>query len=227
MAARTVVARTESARTESARTVVRGCKNPALSAGVRAAGVRAAMNRMPTQQVLVLALLIYLPMIGVNIFTRPPGTMQVGDWGRAAFGLGLSCAIGLAVVKLSRALSRRTAWGRALHAELRSVLGPLTSWQILLLSLLSGFGEEILFRGVIQPRLGLWAAALMFGALHFPYRRLLLPWSAFALGMGVVLGLLTETFASLWPAIVLHFVINYFNLHDLQQAQGAPPQDDS
>lgn len=180
------------------------------------------MNRMPTQQVVTLALLIYLPMIGAYYFARPPGTMLIADWGHGALGLGAACAIGTAVVMLSRVFARRTVWGRALHGELRSVLGPLTSWQILLLSLLSGFGEEILFRGVIQPRLGLWIAALMFGALHFPYRRLLLPWSAFALGMGVVMGLLTAGFGTLWPAIVLHFFINYFNLHDLADPPSVP-----
>lgn len=175
------------------------------------------MIQMPAQQVVVLALLIYLPMIGAYIFARPPGTMLVADWLQAAMGLGASSVVGLAVVAASRSFARRTEWGRALQAELRAVLGPLTSWQILLLSLLSGFGEEILFRGVLQPRLGLWIAALLFGALHFPYRRLLLPWSAFALAMGVVMGLLTERYGSLWPAILLHFMINYFNLHDLAQ----------
>lgn len=180
---------------------------------------------MPTQQVVVLALLIYLPMIGGYYFARPPGTMFVIDWGRAVLGLGAACAIGAAVVALSRNFAQRTAWGRALHGELRAVLGPLTSWQILLLSLLSGFGEEILFRGVIQPRLGLWIAALMFGALHFPYRRLLLPWSAFALIMGVVMGLLTAGSGTLWPAVVLHFFINYFNLHDLTQPPCLPSGD--
>lgn len=181
------------------------------------------MNRMPTQQVLTLALLIYLPMIAANFFTLPPGTMRVADWGQAGMGLAAACAIGVAVVSLSRVLARRTAWGKELQAELGSVLGPLTSWQILLLSLLSGFGEEILFRGVIQPRLGLWVASALFGAMHFPYRRLLLPWSAFALILGVVMGLITELFGSLWPAILLHFFINYFNLHDLAQLPGQPP----
>ena len=116
---------------------------------------------MPTQQVVVLSLLIYLPMIGGQYFARPPGTMIVTDWSRAALGLGAACVIGVAVVALSRMFARRTAWGRALKGELRAVLGPLTSWQILLLSLLSGFGEEILFRGVIQPCLedvGSWRA---------------------------------------------------------------------
>jgi membrane protease YdiL (CAAX protease family) len=95
----------------------------------------------------------------------------------------------------------------------------MASGEILLLSLLSAFGEEILFRGVLHPRLGLGLTALLFGAFHFPYRRQLLPWSLFALAIGVGLGLLTDAFTSLWPAILLHFLINYFNLHDIAEMQ--------
>lgn len=38
--------------------------------------------------------------------------------------------------------------------------------QILLLSLCAGIGEELLFRGAIQPWLGIWLTALLFIALH-------------------------------------------------------------
>jgi membrane protease YdiL (CAAX protease family) len=61
----------------------------------------------------------------------------------------------------------------------------------------------------------LWAAAALFAAFHFPYRRAMLPWTAFALAMGIGLGWLTEWAGSLWPAIWVHFCVNYFNLHDI------------
>lgn len=180
-----------------------------------------AMNAMPSRRMVWLALIFYLPMLGGAYFLRAPGLLLVADWPRMALGLGVACAAGAAVVAVSRVFVRRVAWGRALQSEFRAVLGPLSSWQILVLSLLSSFGEEILFRGVIHPRLGLWITALLFGAFHFPYRKILLPWSGFALVLGVVLGLLTDAYASLWPAIFLHFFINYFNLHDLAQP---PPE---
>jgi len=97
----------------------------------------------------------------------------------------------------------------------RRVLGRLDSRQILTVSLLSGFGEELLFRGVIQAWLGLWPTSLLFGLFHFPVRRRLIPWSLFAAALGVVLGALTEWTRTIWPAILLHFAVNYFNIHDL------------
>ncbi|HEX9842563.1 MAG TPA: CPBP family intramembrane glutamic endopeptidase [bacterium] len=169
-----------------------------------------------------IALLVYLPMLASGLWLRAPGTLRIADPVALAWGLLAAAAIGAAVVAGSRRIARRTGWGRRLHAEFHAILGRLESRQILLLSLLSGFGEEVLFRGVLQPRLGLWPASLLFAALHFPARRALLPWTAFALGIGLVLGLLTEWAGSLWPAIVLHFLINYFNLHDLAEPPSAP-----
>ena len=162
-----------------------------------------------------LALLFYLPMLLALFFVRAPGGLIVADWGALALGLALAAVGGAAVIAASHRVSRHTAWGRALHQTLRQALGGLSSRQILWLALLSAGGEEALFRGVLHGRLGLWPTALLFAALHAPFRRTLLPWTVFAFVMGVALGGLTDLAGSLWPAIVLHFLINYFNLHDL------------
>jgi membrane protease YdiL (CAAX protease family) len=57
---------------------------------------------------------------------------------------------------------------------LRPLLGSCTVLDLALLSLLAGVGEEMLFRGVVQPALGNWLgvwpalalASLLFGLLH-------------------------------------------------------------
>lgn len=183
------------------------------------------MNRPPAPGVVRIALWVYVPMIASAVFVRAPGTLSGADPLALAEGLAAAAAMAAAVVLGSRHAARRTQWGRRLHAEFSALLGPQDSPRILLLSLLSAFGEEVLFRGVLQPRVGLWAAAALFAALHFPVRRTLLPWTAFAFVLGVVLGALTAWSGSLWPAIALHFGVNYFNLHDLAAAPPAPPQD--
>ena len=180
------------------------------------------MSPPPPRRIVRLAVFFYLPMMASAFFARPPGTLVVQEPQRLALGLAMALAAGLVVVAASRFFASRTGWGRALRAELRSVLGTLGSREILLLALLSAFGEEFLFRGAIHPRLGLWGTALLFGAFHFPYRRQLLPWSLFALVLGVGLGAMTDLFGSLWPAILLHFVVNYRNLHDLAAGPALP-----
>lgn len=178
-----------------------------------------------------LALAIYLPMMASGVLLRPPGTLRIGAWEALAIGLGAAIAGGAAVIFLSRAVSRHTGWGRILHRFMHDALGSLGSREILWLSLLSAFGEEILFRGVLHPRLGLWVCALLFAGFHFPFQRILIPWTVFAFVMGLALGGLTDAFGSLWPAIVMHFMINHVNLHDLVTHElpgpDPPPEDES
>lgn len=162
-----------------------------------------------------MAVIFYVPMIASGWFIRPPGVLGGGEWRLLGWGLLASLALSGVVIAFSRVAARKSAWGRSLHDEFRTVLGPLDSGRILALALLSGFGEEVLFRGVLLPRMGIFLSALLFAALHFPFKRSLIPWTGFALVLGLVLGGLTEYFQSLWPAIVLHFAINFFNLHDL------------
>jgi membrane protease YdiL (CAAX protease family) len=173
------------------------------------------MNAPSPRQVVRLSLVFYLPMIACAFFVRAPGTLRVEAPLALLPGLAAALLAGGAVVGLSRLAARHTGWGRAMAQAFQELLGDLGSAEILALSLLSALGEEILFRGVLQPRVGLLLASVLFAALHFPYRRALLPWTGFALVLGLVLGAGTAAFGSLWPAILLHFVINYFNLHDL------------
>jgi len=42
----------------------------------------------------------------------------------------------------------------------------LSIWDILFISFCAGTGEEILFRGAIQPLLGVWITAIVFVAIH-------------------------------------------------------------
>lgn len=182
------------------------------------------MPETPKTPIIRLAFWLYLPMIAMGFFTRPPGAFGILRPTRLAMGMGLALALGAAVVWLSRLISRHTEWGRNLRAEFHNLLRGLNSRQVLYLALLSGFGEEILFRGVLQPRLGWLWASLMFGMLHFPIRPFLIPWSLFALAMGFVLAAFTEAFQNLWPAILLHFMINYLNLHDLAEDRDTPSQ---
>jgi len=177
--------------------------------------------RRPRSAIVRFAWIFYLPMIATAFLAREPGTFRIADWPRFAEGMGVAGAGIVAVVLASRWVSRRTGWGRRLHAEFADVLGGLDSRQILALALLSAFGEEILFRGVVQPWLGLWITTALFGIFHFPARRSLIPWSFFAALLGLALGALVLRSGSLWPAVLLHFGINYFNLHDL--AQGPEP----
>jgi membrane protease YdiL (CAAX protease family) len=70
----------------------------------------------------------------------------------------------------------------------------------------------MLFRGALQPAVGLVWASLIFGACHFLPRRELVAWSLFAALMGFAFGALYEWTGQLAAPIAAHALINGVNL---------------
>lgn len=69
------------------------------------------------------------------------------------------------------------------------------------------FSEEILFRGVIQPYLGIWLTSLFFTVIHFRYiKKFFIVIEVFL--MGLVLGFSYHLTSSLWVPILCHFTVN-------------------
>jgi membrane protease YdiL (CAAX protease family) len=77
---------------------------------------------------------------------------------------------------------------------------------ILALSVLSSVSEEFLFRGALQPRLGLVLTAVLFAFVHQQYA--ISPATLVVLLIGVVLGLLRRHFGT-WTAVLTHFGYNF------------------
>jgi hypothetical protein len=140
----------------------------------------------------------------------------------------IGLALGLAIVFLSRLAVHRFDWARHLHSDFRSILGPLTSREILILALASSVGEELLFRGALQPITGVWAQAIIFALLHIGPGLRFLPWTASAFALGLGFGFLFELTGDLGAPIVAHFAINYMNLHFIARFElpplGPPPR---
>lgn len=85
------------------------------------------------------------------------------------------------------------------------------------IALAAGIGEELLFRGALQPLLGIWLSSVLFLVLHtraYDFRRFdrtALLQAASVLGMSVVFGLLTR-YAGLIAAILAHTLIDILGL---------------
>ncbi len=81
---------------------------------------------------------------------------------------------------------------------------------LLFLSLAAGIGEELLFRGAIQPFLGIWPTAVLFVALHGYLNPMNPKMSVYGVLMVVVsagLGYLFE-YVGIYAAMTAHFVID-------------------
>jgi membrane protease YdiL (CAAX protease family) len=164
---------------------------------------------------LAIAWLWRVAVRGRSLLLATPGASV--DWLRDPL-LGVAAAA--LVIALSEALTRWTARGRALARALGSLLGPLRPRECVLLAVVSGLAEEALFRGALQPEVGLWAASLLFGAAHLAPRRDLWIWSAFSLAAGLLFGALYAATGNLVAPAVAHFGVNAVNLTRLARDYG-------
>ncbi|OGQ90642.1 MAG: hypothetical protein A2289_06115 [Deltaproteobacteria bacterium RIFOXYA12_FULL_58_15] len=130
-----------------------------------------------------------------------------------ASGLG----VGLVMVAASRLAAANLQWAAQLAEEFRSLIGPLSGRQALAVAAASAVAEELLFRGILQPPLGLWLTAAIFGVLHIGPNIRFLPWTVMACGAGLAFGWLFHWTSSLAAPILAHATVNYLNLRYLTQ----------
>ncbi len=132
-------------------------------------------------------------------------------WQDAGLGAG-AAALLLAGWELLR---RRAPAARRLERDLAELLGGLDRVQVAALALLSGFAEELFFRGAVQSAWGWLPATLLFAVLHGgpgPAYRL---WGLFALAAGAALGGLMEWRGALLAPVTAHVLVNWINLSRL------------
>ena len=137
------------------------------------------------------------------------------------WGLGAA----LLLIALSLYASRNFLWAQLLDREFRKLLVPLRSWQIGAIALFSGAGEEVFFRGAIQPLLGLVPTSLLFGAVHLIPRKVFLPWAAYAAFAGFLFGCLFELSHTLFPNILSHVAVNFVMIWLLNRSAPARSTD--
>lgn len=157
-----------------------------------------------------------------------PGHAVEADhyWRHAPLGAVVGAGFGLLMVLGSRLLTARSDFGKRLHMEFHEVLVGLRTRDAFWLALFSAVGEEALFRGVLQPALGLLLTSAVFGLVHVPLRRGLWPWPLLAFSMGLAFGALFEICGDLGGPVIAHFLINFLNLRHISRVSypgfGAP-----
>ena len=151
--------------------------------------------------------------IPLSLFVDPPAW-----W----LDLGLGLAAGLSLIALWDLGRRYVPAMRELEMALAQQIGPLDPSEALALALISGFSEELFFRGAIQTSWGwAWATAI-FTLMHLGKGRIFRFWTVFAFAAGVVFAGLTLQRGNILAAVVAHTVVNAVNLRRLATGAGAP-----
>ncbi|WP_443029017.1 lysostaphin resistance A-like protein [Spirulina sp. CS-785/01] len=128
--------------------------------------------------------------------------------------LGIGLALGIAAIS---ALVHRLwpAYRRSADFYLQLVIKPLIWPDLIWLGLLPGLSEELLFRGVMLPALGLNPLAvvlssLLFGVLHLSGAQQW-PYMIWAIVVGGILGTTALVTGNLLIPIVAHILTNFLS----------------
>jgi membrane protease YdiL (CAAX protease family) len=139
--------------------------------------------------------LLILGLAGVGLFMRR-GVVATANrlallrpaWWHPVIGLaaaGVFVAVAQLMIGLSYAVTPELA--HRVDAASQHVFGSLSSAPvgIALLALVPGLCEDILFRGALQPRIGLLATALLFTSTHTEYGLSFVTLAVFVLALGL------------------------------------------
>lgn len=151
--------------------------------------------------------------IGFKLFFDP------GSWW-IDLGLGLVAGSLLILVWI---LARQTLpAARRLENELAELLGALRTGEVIGLALLSGFAEELFFRGAVQGAWGWIPATVLFALLHAGPGATFRIWTVFAAIAGLTLAGLMIWRGNLLAPVVAHVMVNGINLDRLSRLSETP-----
>ena len=112
---------------------------------------------------------------------------------------------------------------RNMSALLETQFEGWTVKEIFFVALISSISEELLFRALIQPYLGLWLTSIIFGLAHWTGVRELRIWVPLAFLGGLFLGALAESpLFGIPGSVAAHFTINLTSLWILTHKRGSP-----
>lgn len=174
------------------------------------------------------ALLGILVLVAVDLIRGGSGFVHPEPWlslepvKSHIYSLVFGLAFGGLLVLVTRAAVPRFLWAKHLHAALRPVARQMSGGLILLMAALSAFGEELLFRGLLSPLIGVVPQALLFGLAHQMPGRSRWVWVAWATVVGLLLGGMFQLTGSLLGPIAAHALVNALNLAYLKAHDPTP-----
>ncbi len=145
-------------------------------------------------------------------------------WRDTALGIAVTAVMLLVAAGASVLAERSPAWAflKRWMMQVSPLVSAMRPRDALAVSLVAGFGEEMLFRGVLQPILTIWVASALFAVVHvLRWDRDGLKMTAFYLPFGLLLGYLYAFTGNLWGCCVAHVLYDVIALWWMRRQQGA------
>lgn len=155
--------------------------------------------------VVLLAVRLHLERLGWSDVLLP-------TWRDTALGVAVADVMLLLARGGSVMALRSPAWAflKRWTVQVSPLLSAMRPGEAFAIALVAGFGEEVLFRGVIQPVASIWVASTLFAVIH------VLRWdsdglkmTAFYLPFGLLLGYLYTFTGNLWGCFIAHAVYDF------------------
>jgi uncharacterized protein len=137
--------------------------------------------------------------------------------------VGLGLLVWTVTVAATPAVVRRWRWARALHAALRPAMGRAGDGSLLAVAVSGAVGEELFFRGLLVPLIGVVASSVVFASLHQIRGASRWGWMLWAGIMGLLFGAIFAATGSLAGLLLAHAAINHHNLRFLRDNNPAAP----
>ena len=162
---------------------------------------------MTTHGVIALIAMVIL------MWLKGPSFFQIDSFSRLMQSLLLGSLAGLAIQLIQWVARRFSKAIQKLSALLAQQFEGWNLREIFFVALISSISEELLFRALIQPYLGLWMTSLIFGLAHWTGMKELRIWVPLAFLGGLFLGYLAENpHFGISGSIAAHFMINLTSL---------------
>lgn len=159
------------------------------------------LNLYLTQGLTLLAALIWIWLQGRNPFVLlvlPEG------WQWLWWSAGLAVAVVLIDIAVSQFVPEEMTDDGGMNEKL---FGKRPVWHIVVICLIVGICEELLFRGAVQHAFGPYWTSILFAAIHVRYLRHWLP-TLMVFLISYALGTVYEWTGTLWAPIAAHFFID-------------------
>lgn len=166
--------------------------------------------------VVALSVLAYLRE---SPFAHPAPWVSLPEGRGTALSLVLGLVFAAVVVASTGVLLARFDWAKSVVHELGPFAVGLTGRQLVALLGVAGLAEELVFRALFTPTLGVFVSSALFGLVHQMGGKGRWYWMVWAFAVGLGLSSLYALTGSLLGPLLAHAVINGVNVSRVRRMQ--------
>jgi membrane protease YdiL (CAAX protease family) len=157
-------------------------------------------------------------------FVHPEPWLALDPLASHVYSVLVGLAFGALLVVLTPTMVRHLSWAKKLHGDLRPIARGMSEGAVALVGPTSALVEELVFRGLLQPWIGLVPQAAIFGLMHYIPGRSRWVWVVWAALAGLLFGAMFQLTGSLAGPIAAHALINWLNLRYLRRHDPNQPK---